>query len=170
MRAHASSLSRRALAGGPARTVTINAPLPAGVACSTTTSSSHPSGGRRLGRSTADSVPRHDQSRLQQNPRFFSSNNPSNLPSSADVVIVGGGSAGASTFFHLAKLFKERGESKKVVLVDKNELTSGTTWHSAGLCWHLYGSDVEMQLVMYASEFLQNGMPAIPFCKKSDAY
>ena len=45
----------------------------------------------------------------------------------ARVVVIGGGIAGCSTLYHLTKL----GWSD-VVLVDKNELTSGSTWLAAG--------------------------------------
>ena len=50
------------------------------------------------------------------------------IPSSARVVIVGGGIAGASTAYHLTKL----GVSD-VVLLEQGKLTCGTTWHAAGL-------------------------------------
>jgi glycine cleavage system aminomethyltransferase T/glycine/D-amino acid oxidase-like deaminating enzyme len=54
------------------------------------------------------------------------------FPSSARVVIIGGGVGGASVAFHLA----EAGEHD-VVLVDRDELTSGSTFHSAGLVGQL---------------------------------
>src|ERR1044071_4776796 len=50
------------------------------------------------------------------------------LPARARVVVVGGGVAGCSTAYHLAK----RGWTD-VVLVERKRLTSGTTWHAAGL-------------------------------------
>jgi 4-methylaminobutanoate oxidase (formaldehyde-forming) len=53
---------------------------------------------------------------------------PTTVPRSARVVVVGGGVAGCSTAYHLAK----RGWSD-VVLVERHRLTSGTTWHAAGL-------------------------------------
>ncbi|HEU5294577.1 MAG TPA: FAD-dependent oxidoreductase [Burkholderiaceae bacterium] len=50
------------------------------------------------------------------------------LPSHARVVIVGGGIAGCSTAYHLAKL-----GIIDVLLLEQGKLTSGTTWHAAGL-------------------------------------
>ena len=50
------------------------------------------------------------------------------LPSHAQVVIVGGGIAGASTAYHLTKL-----GITDVVLLEQGKLTCGTTWHAAGL-------------------------------------
>jgi 4-methylaminobutanoate oxidase (formaldehyde-forming) len=51
-----------------------------------------------------------------------------NLPSQARVVIVGGGIAGCSTAYHLAQL-----GWTDVLLLEQGKLTSGTTWHAAGL-------------------------------------
>jgi glycine/D-amino acid oxidase-like deaminating enzyme len=50
------------------------------------------------------------------------------LPTHARVVIVGGGIAGCSTAYHLAKL-----GITDVLLLEQGRLTSGTTWHAAGL-------------------------------------
>ena len=57
------------------------------------------------------------------------------LPKRAQVVIVGGGVIGASTVYHLAK----RGWTD-VVLLEQNTLTSGTTWHAAGLVTQARGT------------------------------
>ncbi len=38
---------------------------------------------------------------------------------------------------------------KNVVLLEKNQLTAGTTWHSAGLVWRLRPSDVEVELLAH---------------------
>jgi 4-methylaminobutanoate oxidase (formaldehyde-forming) len=57
------------------------------------------------------------------------------LPGRARVVIIGGGVAGASIAHHLAEL----GE-RDVVLLERSELTSGSTFHSAGLVGQLRGS------------------------------
>src|SRR3984957_321345 len=50
------------------------------------------------------------------------------LPSQAPVVIVGGGIIGVSIAYHLAEL-----GMTEVVLLERDRLTSGTTWHAAGL-------------------------------------
>ena len=49
----------------------------------------------------------------------------------AQVVIIGGGAMGVSLLYHLVK----QGWSD-VILVEKNDLTHGSTWHAAGLCTH----------------------------------
>ena len=51
-----------------------------------------------------------------------------NLPDKARVVIIGGGVVGCSVAYHLTKL-----GWKDVVLLERKQLTSGTTWHAAGL-------------------------------------
>ena len=50
------------------------------------------------------------------------------LPQRADVVIVGGGIVGCSIAYHLAKI-----GVTNVVVLERKQLTSGTTWHAAGL-------------------------------------
>ncbi len=72
---------------------------------------------------------------------------PRSLPSRARVVIVGGGVGGTSIAYHLAQL----GE-RDVVLVDRNELTSGSTFHSAGLVGQLRGSVSLTTMMMYSVE------------------
>ncbi|XP_043772327.1 sarcosine dehydrogenase, mitochondrial isoform X2 [Cervus elaphus] len=66
------------------------------------------------------------------------------LPSTASVVVIGGGSLGCQTLYHLAKL----GVSG-AVLLERERLTSGTTWHTAGLLWQLRPSDVEVELLAH---------------------
>ena len=51
------------------------------------------------------------------------------MKSQAKVVVIGGGVVGVSTLYHLAK----KGWGEEVVLIEKGELTSGSTWHAAGL-------------------------------------
>ncbi len=69
------------------------------------------------------------------------------LPSHARVVIVGGGIVGASIAYHLAKL----GWSD-VVLLERKRLTSGTTWHAAGLVGQLRATANLTKLARYTTE------------------
>jgi len=57
------------------------------------------------------------------------------LPETARVVIVGGGVVGCSVAYHLTKI-----GISDVVLLERKQLTSGTTWHAAGLVGQLRGS------------------------------
>ena len=57
------------------------------------------------------------------------------MKTSARVVIVGGGIMGASLLYHLAEL-----GWTDIMLVEKDELTSGSTWHAAGQCPSITGS------------------------------
>ena len=50
------------------------------------------------------------------------------LPKECKVIVIGGGVAGCSVAYHLAKL-----GWKDTVLLERDQLTSGTTWHAAGL-------------------------------------
>ncbi len=50
------------------------------------------------------------------------------LPSSTKVVVIGGGVIGCSVAYHLAKF-----GWKDTILLERDQLTSGTTWHAAGL-------------------------------------
>jgi glycine cleavage system aminomethyltransferase T/glycine/D-amino acid oxidase-like deaminating enzyme len=72
---------------------------------------------------------------------------PRELPERARVVIVGGGVGGTSIAYHLAQL----GE-RDVVLVDRAELTSGSTFHSAGLVGQLRGSVSLTRMMMDSVE------------------
>lgn len=69
------------------------------------------------------------------------------LPSRARVVVIGGGVGGASIAYHLAEL----GETD-VVLVDRDELTSGSTFHSAGLVGQLRADPTLTRMNMYSVE------------------
>ena len=69
------------------------------------------------------------------------------IPDRARVVIIGGGVGGTSIAHHLAKL----GE-RDVVLLDRNELTSGSTFHSAGLVGQLRSSVSLTRMMMDSVE------------------
>jgi glycine cleavage system aminomethyltransferase T/glycine/D-amino acid oxidase-like deaminating enzyme len=69
------------------------------------------------------------------------------LPSQARVVIVGGGIAGCSVAYHLTKL----GWSD-VLLLEQGRLTSGTTWHAAGLVGQLRGTRTMTRMSRYGIE------------------
>lgn len=57
------------------------------------------------------------------------------LPSQAEIVVIGGGVLGTSIAFQLAKA-----GAKDVLLIEKNELTHGSTWHAAGMVGQLRSS------------------------------
>ncbi len=76
------------------------------------------------------------------------------LPSSARVVIIGGGAVGVSSLYHLAKM----GWSD-CLLLEKNELTSGSTWHAAGNVPTFSASWSVMNMQRYSAE-LYRGLGA----------
>ncbi len=96
------------------------------------------------------------QSRVSQyakfnrsNSRCLSSQNES-LPSEADIVVVGGGIIGTSVAYHLAKLSEG---SRNVLLLERDQLTSGTTWHAAGLMVTYGGfSETSTEMRKYTKE------------------
>ncbi len=71
----------------------------------------------------------------------------SDVPSHARVVIIGGGVIGCSVAYHLAKL-----GWKDVVLLERKQLTSGTTWHAAGLIAQLRATANMTKLAKYSQE------------------
>ncbi|MEJ6404101.1 GcvT family protein [Yoonia sp. 2307UL14-13] len=73
------------------------------------------------------------------------------IPSAARVVIVGGGVIGCSVAYHLAKL-----GWKDVVLLERKQLTCGTTWHAAGLIAQLRASSNMTKLARYSQELYGN--------------
>jgi 4-methylaminobutanoate oxidase (formaldehyde-forming) len=69
------------------------------------------------------------------------------LPPSARIVVIGGGVGGASVAYHLAEL----GE-RDVVVIERSELTSGSTFHSAGLVGQLRADPTLTRMNMYSVE------------------
>jgi dimethylglycine dehydrogenase len=76
------------------------------------------------------------------------------MKSHARVVIVGGGSLGVNLLYHLTK----EGWTD-VVLVEKGELTSGSTWHAAGLCSNFIGNHTVAQIHEYTIKLYNEIMP-----------
>ena len=71
----------------------------------------------------------------------------SNLPTQARVVIIGGGVVGCSVAYHLTRL-----GWTDVVLLERKQLTSGTTWHAAGLIAQLRATANMTKLAKYSQE------------------
>ena len=69
------------------------------------------------------------------------------LPTRARVVIIGGGVIGTSVAYHLTKLGWD-----DVLLLEQGRLSSGTTWHAAGLVGPLRASESGTRLVQYSAE------------------
>lgn len=70
-----------------------------------------------------------------------------NIPTSSQVVIVGGGVVGCSVAYHLTL----RGWTD-IVLLERKQLTSGTTWHAAGLVGQLRATHNLTRLAQYTAE------------------
>ncbi len=69
------------------------------------------------------------------------------LPSRSQVVIIGGGVIGTSVAYHLTEL-----GWTDVVLIEQGRLSSGTTWHAAGLVGQLRASESGTRIVQYSTE------------------
>jgi len=69
------------------------------------------------------------------------------VPTKASAVVIGGGVAGCSVAYHLAKLGWQ-----DVVLLERKQFTSGTTWHAAGLIAQLRASANMTKLAKYSQE------------------
>ncbi|MEM9575435.1 MAG: FAD-dependent oxidoreductase [Pseudomonadota bacterium] len=72
-------------------------------------------------------------------------------PSQARAVIIGGGVIGCSVAYHLAKQ-----GWKDIVLLERKQLTSGTTWHAAGLIAQLRATANMTKLAKYSQELYGN--------------
>jgi len=72
------------------------------------------------------------------------------LPSSAQYIVIGGGIIGCSTAYHLA-----RAGARDVLLIERHKLTSGTTFHAAGLVGQLRSSANITKLLKYSVELYQ---------------
>ena len=68
-----------------------------------------------------------------------------NFPKNCKVVVIGGGVAGCSVAYHLAKF-----GWKDTVLLERDQLTSGTTWHAAGLVGQLGATATITKLRKYS--------------------
>ena len=69
------------------------------------------------------------------------------IPTQARVVIIGGGISGCSVAYHLARL-----GWTDIVLLERKQLTSGTTWHAAGLIGQLRASQNMTRLAKYSAD------------------
>ncbi len=69
------------------------------------------------------------------------------LPAQAAAVVIGGGAMGCSVLYHLAKL-----GVRDVVLLERNQLTSGTTWHSAAQVRQLRSTQNLTRLIQYSAK------------------
>jgi dimethylglycine dehydrogenase len=73
------------------------------------------------------------------------------LPERARVVVIGGGVIGCSVAYHLA-----HAGWTDVVLLERDELTSGSTWHAAGNCPNFSTSRNIMKLQSYSNQLYRN--------------
>ena len=80
------------------------------------------------------------------------------LPSSAKAIIIGGGIAGCSVAYHLAKF-----GWKDIILLERDQLTSGTTWHAAGLVSQLGPSAGVTKIRKYSLELYKKLEQEIDF-------
>jgi heterotetrameric sarcosine oxidase gamma subunit len=69
------------------------------------------------------------------------------VPSRAQVVIIGGGIVGCSVAYHLARM-----GTTDVVLLEQSKLSSGTTWHAAGLVGQLRSTEQLTRLIKYGTD------------------
>ena len=72
------------------------------------------------------------------------------IPKKAKVIIIGGGVIGCSVAYHLGKI-----GWKDVVLLERKQLTCGTTWHAAGLIAQLRATKNMTRQAKYSQELYQ---------------
>ena len=80
------------------------------------------------------------------------------LPARARVVIIGGGAVGVSSLYHLAKL-----GWTDCILLERNELTAGSTWHAAGNCPNFAGSWAVMNIQRYSMALYRELAEAVDY-------
>ena len=73
------------------------------------------------------------------------------VPTHAQIVVIGGGIIGCSTAYHLA-----RDHKADVLLLEQGQLTSGSTWHAAGLVGQLRSSASITQVLKYSVDLYKN--------------
>ena len=72
------------------------------------------------------------------------------LPTDAQVVIIGGGSIGCNIAYHLTRL-----GMRAVVVLERDKLTSGTTWHAAGeIVPAVLGAEWECELYLHGRNLI----------------
>ena len=72
------------------------------------------------------------------------------LPAHASAIVVGGGIVGASVAYHLANGTEEKAGLEDVLVLERHQLTSGTTWHAAGLVAQLRATENQTKLARYS--------------------
>ena len=76
---------------------------------------------------------------------------PPKVPSAAEVVVIGGGAVGSSTLYHLAAL-----GMAEPLLLERDKLTSGTSWHSAAQVRALRSTENLTRLIQYSAQLYQS--------------
>ncbi len=72
------------------------------------------------------------------------------FPTQAQVVIIGGGVIGCSVAYHLTKL-----GWRDVVLLERTQLTAGTTWHAAGLIVSGFSTETDTYMAKYTRDLYE---------------
>ena len=77
------------------------------------------------------------------------------MTTTAQVAIIGGGAMGVSLLYHLAKAGWQ-----DLILLEKNDLTHGSTWHAAGLCTHFAHNPTIQELRATSVRLYRDILPA----------